>query len=171
MTTKELAPRIKVMIFELPIHVISTAIIVLGVWLLSLTILLLQNVLHYRRLTEKVDKKDLKSILEKILKDSKIQSRQIEEILKRTSSLEREKRRHLQKIGFIRFNPFSETGGSQSFVLSLLDEQDNGLVLSSLHSREATRFYAKKVKKGKGEDYQLSKEEQEAVKKARKLER
>lgn len=159
------------MIFEPSLDTMSILTLAFGVWLLILTALLLQTTFHYRRLTAKIDKKDLKSILEKILKESKIQSRQVEDIIKRVNRLEREERRHLQKIGFIRFNPFSETGGSQSFVLSLLDEQDNGLVLSSLHSREMTRFYAKKIKKGKGEDYQLSKEEKEAIRQAKKLER
>lgn len=171
MTIKGLPLKIRLMIFELSLETISFLTFAFGVWLLILTALFLQTRFHYLRLTAKIDKKDLKSILEKILKDSKIQSRKIEDIIKKVSRLEREERRHLQKIGFIRFNPFSETGGSQSFVLSLLDEQDNGLVLSSLHSRDVTRFYAKKVKKGKGEDFPLSKEEKEAIRQARKLER
>lgn len=144
---------------------------VLIIWLLVLTIITLQSMIHYRHLVGKIDKKDLKSILEKILRDSKIQGREIEETSKKLEKVEGEEKRHLQKIGFIRFNPFSETGGSQSFVLSLLDEQDSGLVISSLHSRDTTRFYAKKIKKGKGEDFELSKEEREAIKKAKKLER
>lgn len=159
------------MVFTPTLATISVLTFSFGVWLLILTGFLVQTIFHYRRLTNKIDKKDLQSILEKILKESKIQGREIEEIVKKVTRLDREEKRHLQKIGFIRFNPFSETGGSQSFVLSLLDEQDNGLVLSSLHSREATRFYAKKVKKGKGEDFELSKEEKEAVKRAKKLER
>lgn len=159
------------MVFTPTLATISVLTFSFGVWLLVLTGFLAQTIFHYRRLTHKIDKKDLQSILEKILKESKIQGREIEEIVKKVTRLDREKKRHLQKIGFIRFNPFSETGGSQSFVLSLLDEQDNGLVLSSLHSREATRFYAKKVRKGKGEDFELSKEEKEAVKRAKKLER
>jgi hypothetical protein len=74
----------------------------------------------------------------------------------------------LQKVGFVRFNPFSDTGGDQSFCLSVLDDEDSGIVLSSLHSRGQTRVYAKAVKKGKGKDFELSKEELETIKKAKK---
>ena len=71
---------------------------------------------------------------------------------------------HIQKVGFVRFNPFPQTGGDQSFSLSLLDENDNGFVLSSLHSRDTTRFYAKTIKNGQGDGYELSKEEKKAIK-------
>ena len=72
-------------------------------------------------------------------------------------------------MGLVRYNPFAETGGDQSFCLSLLDGNNNGLVISSLHSRENTRIYAKPVKKGKAANYDLSTEEKEAVKKAKKI--
>jgi hypothetical protein len=74
---------------------------------------------------------------------------------------------HIQKIGFVRFNPFPQTGGDQSFCLSLLDETDTGFVLSSLHSRDLTRFYAKTIKNGKADGYQLSKEERKAIQNAK----
>lgn len=73
------------------------------------------------------------------------------------------------KIGLVRFNPFSETGGNQSFCLALLDGEDSGLVISSLHTRQTTRIYAKPVKKGKGDGYELSAEEKQAIKNAKKI--
>jgi len=69
------------------------------------------------------------------------------------------------KVGLIRFNPFKDTGGDQSFVIALLDSKNNGLVLSSLHSREGTRMYTKPIKNGVS-TYNLTNEEQEAIKKA-----
>ena len=71
--------------------------------------------------------------------------------------------RSIQKVGVVRFNPFKETGGNQSFSIALLDSKDNGLVISSLFTRQGTRIYAKPVKNGKS-TYQLSKEELEAIK-------
>lgn len=76
---------------------------------------------------------------------------------------------HLQKVGLVRFNPFAETGGDQSFCLALLDGEDSGLVISSLHSRETTRIYAKPVRKGKPVGYDFSAEEKQAVLKAKKI--
>lgn len=72
----------------------------------------------------------------------------------------------IQKIGFIRFNPFDDAGGNMSFALALLNHHDNGIVISSLHAREGTRIYAKAVKAGTSES-KLTDEEQQAIKDAK----
>lgn len=63
----------------------------------------------------------------------------------------------------VRFNPFSDTGGDHSFILTLLDDQKNGIILTSLHGRGVTRFYAKSVSGGQA-DQELSEEEKKALK-------
>lgn len=73
----------------------------------------------------------------------------------------------LQKTAIVRFNPFQHTGGDQSFVLALLDNHDNGLLMTSIHSREGTRVYVKPVTYGSSE-HQLSKEEQSALETAQR---
>lgn len=75
----------------------------------------------------------------------------------------------IQHVGLVRFNPFPDTGGDQSFALALLDGHSNGFVISSLHSRDQTRIYAKPVSGGKGEGFELSKEEQLAIRRATEL--
>ncbi|HUT95993.1 MAG TPA: DUF4446 family protein [Candidatus Paceibacterota bacterium] len=72
----------------------------------------------------------------------------------------------ITKVGVVRFNPFKDTGGDQSFVIALLDANNDGLVLSSLYTREGTRVYSKPIKAGKSINYNLSEEEKEAIKKA-----
>ncbi|HNU96740.1 MAG TPA: DUF4446 family protein [Candidatus Portnoybacteria bacterium] len=72
----------------------------------------------------------------------------------------------ITKVGVVRFNPFKDTGGDQSFAIALLDSNDNGLVISSLYSREGTRIYTKPIEAGKSINYNLSDEEQEAISKA-----
>jgi hypothetical protein len=73
--------------------------------------------------------------------------------------------RSLQKVGVIRFNPFADTGGDQSFAVALLDAEGNGVVLSSLHGRADTRIFAKTVQAGRSK-HALSDEEQDAIRKA-----
>jgi hypothetical protein len=68
----------------------------------------------------------------------------------------------LQKFGMVRFNPFGEVGGNQSFAVCLLDNFNSGVIILSLYSRDGVRIYAKPIQKGKSE-YQLSKEEEEAL--------
>ncbi len=67
------------------------------------------------------------------------------------------------KINILRFNPFEDIGGDQSFILTILDENNNGAILTSLHNRDITRVYAKPIKNGQGDNITLSKEEKLAI--------
>ena len=71
----------------------------------------------------------------------------------------------IQKVGFMRFNPFEHTGGDQSFAMALLDHGDNGIVLSSLYTREGVRVYAKEIRHG-APKHPLSDEEQKVLEQA-----
>ena len=68
----------------------------------------------------------------------------------------------INKVAFLRYNPFGDVGSDQSFTLCLLNSGEDGFVISSIHSREGTRVYAKPVTKGQS-SYNLSKEEQKAI--------
>jgi hypothetical protein len=74
--------------------------------------------------------------------------------------------RSVHKVGVIRFNPFKDLGGDQSFSIALLDGQSSGVVISGLHTREGNRVYAKPVEKGKAVKHPLTDEENEAIKMA-----
>lgn len=67
-----------------------------------------------------------------------------------------------QKISIVRFNPFGDTGGDQSFSLAVLDAHNSGYVLTSIHGRQGTRVYVKPVDFAKSK-YGLSAEEQQAL--------
>ena|SRR3989344_9458972 len=71
----------------------------------------------------------------------------------------------LQKIGVVRFNPFGDMGGNQSFTIALLDSLNNGFVISSLFTKEGNRVYAKAIAKGESKHI-LSNEEKEAIARA-----
>lgn len=139
---------------------------VVSVWLMILSFFLLRLSQHYSRLTTGVTKKDLKSVLDKILTRIEENKGEVDKLNKKTELLEKEGKLHLQKIGFMRYNPFKTTGGDQSFVFSVTDAYDNGVVINSLHSRETTRVYAKKVKEGKEDKYEFSEEEKKVIKEA-----
>lgn len=78
-------------------------------------------------------------------------------------------KKSLSRVETMRFNPFKGdgSGGNQSFVTALLDEDGNGVVLSGLYSREKVNVYAKPVKNFISE-IQLSDEEQEVLEKVKK---
>ena len=107
---------------------------------------------------QKKEPKDLKEILKqfKILEDS------FDKLSLEFENLKKEHRFSIQKKGIIRFNPFSEVGGDQSFSLALLDGNDDGLVITSFYTREGNRVYGKPIKNGKSQ-YALSQEEIKAI--------
>lgn len=67
------------------------------------------------------------------------------------------------KINVTRYNPFGDIGGDQSFILTILDQNSSGVIVSSLHNRDVTRVYAKPIKNGEGDNITLSKEEKLAI--------
>ncbi len=71
----------------------------------------------------------------------------------------------LQRVGVVRFNPFQDRGGDQSFAIALLDHGGTGIVVSSLHGRTETRLFAKQITAGKSA-ITLSDEEQQAIRAA-----
>lgn len=92
----------------------------------------------------------------------------LKEAMKRVERLEGELPKDLRRVGLVRYNPFSGTGagGDQSFVLALLNESNDGVVVSSLYGREMNRVYAKLIKNGKS-TYQLTAEETQAIAEAK----
>ncbi len=92
-------------------------------------------------------------------------ARDVADVAARMAVLEGLQRTAFQRVGLVRFNPFEETGGNQSFALALLDAAGNGWILSSLHARSGTRVYAKVVSGGKA-DSAVSDEELAAIRQA-----
>jgi hypothetical protein len=92
-------------------------------------------------------------------------SRSLDEVQRRLPEMVEQDRHAVQHVGVVRYNPFEDTGGQQSFALALLDDKADGVVLSSLHSRQQSRIYLKAITGGTS-DTQLSKEEAEAVRRA-----
>jgi len=119
---------------------------------------------HYNRLTSGISTHSLKESLEKILDAYSKNKKDIAVLSQTITRLEQEGQTHLQRIGIVRFNPFSDTGGSQSFTIALLDKEDNGIVMTSLYARTGNRWYIKYIKGGVGVDVELSKEEKAAIK-------
>ncbi len=70
--------------------------------------------------------------------------------------------KHGRGIKLVRFNPFGEVGGNQSFAVAIVNEEGDGVVFSSLYSRERMSVFAKQVMQGKS-DIELSPEEQSVI--------
>jgi Protein of unknown function (DUF4446) len=117
-------------------------------------------------ITRGEDGRSLEALLEAHLDKVLAVDREVDALTVRTAVLEVAGRRAFQRLGLVRYNPFEETGGNQSFALALLDADDDGFIISSLHARSGTRIYAKALAAGRSEGA-LSAEEAEALALAR----
>ncbi|MBI4084436.1 MAG: DUF4446 family protein [Candidatus Levybacteria bacterium] len=149
---------------------VQTFIFLIGlIWLLVLTYLYWKSTQRYTTL-EGSENKSLPAILDHISQKLTLTKNQIDTLQQRCDKIERDELLHIQKVGLLRFNPFKDTGGDQSFIIALVDAKDTGVVISGLYSRSGTRWYAKKVSMGKGVDHDLSEEEKEALRLAKNTE-
>ena len=67
-----------------------------------------------------------------------------------------------QKMGIVKYDAFNQMGGQLSFSLALLDENNNGFIINSVHSTEGCYSYTKEIKNGES-SISLGKEEEEAL--------
>ncbi len=109
--------------------------------------------------------KDAKS-LEESIGDLFIENRTIKEKLianrKDIKAIYRQLTKVFQKVGLVKYDAYQQMGGMLSFALAMLDEEDNGFILNSVHSAEGCYIYSKDIKEGKCE-LELGKEEKQAL--------
>jgi hypothetical protein len=108
--------------------------------------------------------KNLEEVILSHAKNLKTLDKDIQELFNISNQINTLALRGLNKTGLVRFNPFKDVGGDQSFAIALLNGKNNGLIISSLYTREGTRFYAKSIISGKSEKHPLTEEEEQTIK-------
>lgn len=153
---------------NLGIGVIGAAIvgILLLIWNIFLQLSISRINKNQQQLFSGKGTEDLEKIILGHVKGIKELDRDIQDLYGISNKIHNLASRSVHKVGVVRFNPFKDLGGDQSFSIALLDGENSGVVFSSLHSREGNRVYAKPVSKGKAVKYPLTDEEIEAIKKA-----
>ena len=146
---------------------LAVAVVALAVWLG----LIQRSEARLRRRLKRILSDDGTTGLDEVLDG---QAKRIDQLAARVDALnalehelEAASQLALQKVGIVRFNPFQDAGGDQSFAIALLDQGGSGLVVSSLHGRAETRVFAKQVTNGRSR-HTLSDEEQDAIRAALK---
>lgn len=134
---------------------IGIILLVLAAIILILFILNIVNICSISKLKKKYSKfmqgKNVKSLEDEIIglfDDNKFIKNAIEKNKKDIDTLYHKFESSFQKIGIIKYDAFSQMGGNLSFCLALLDENDNGLILNSVHSSEGCYSYIKKIENG-----------------------
>jgi hypothetical protein len=134
------------------------------IWLIILSVLLF-NLTKKNNHFFNVGAEDIKGLLDSVVSDNKKFNKRSEKVEQGLDEIAHVMKKSFQKIGLIRYNPFKDTGGDMSFSIALLDLEDSGIVITSIHGRGADRVYAKSLQHGKSQ-HNLSAEEIEAIKKA-----
>jgi hypothetical protein len=147
---------------------------ILAVFSLFLLILLFWNLIihiklkRFQKRNEEFFSGNKVSNLEELLlsqaKNLKVLDKDIQELYDISNQINALSLSGYHKLGMVRFNPFKDVGGNQSFSLALLNGKNNGFTLSSLFTREGARVYSKSILAGVSEKHPLTEEEKEAIK-------
>lgn len=158
---------LNVLHFNATSGIITVLLLILFIFYISLSV-------RYTRLKKRIDtfmRGESGVNIEKLLKSyiSEVESalakvndfqRQMDEIVKKLEM-------SIKKVAIVRYNAFDEVGSDLSFSIALLDDHDDGVVITGIYGRNETTTYAKPIKNGMS-NYKLSAEELEVIDKARK---
>lgn len=143
--------------------IIFVLIIINTIWLILLTYGLISFLKPFKKAGLESKKINLRNLFDRIFFDFHHQNAKIHTLEKQTSVLSKAQVENFQKVFIHRFNPFAESGSDQSFVIVLLNGNNSGVILTSLHSRSESRIYAKPIENGRSIRYKLSEEEKIAL--------
>lgn len=145
-------------------------ILALGTLVLLCVALLLSVLIRFRRIYRQSqvffqgkNGEDMEGLIKKNEQDLKKLDADIQELYNISNKINTLAQKSIHRVGMVRFNPFKDIGGDQSFSVALLDGKNSGITFSSLHTREGTRVYVKPIVKGKSEKYTLTEEENQAI--------
>lgn len=142
---------------------------VLAVMMLAVIILLIIQIRKVKKLTRRLDRfllgKDGMSLEQDIIglcEDNKFLKNSAEKNKKDIRNLYKQLETAYQKMGLVKYDAFNQMGGQLSFSLALLDENNNGFIINSVHSAEGCYSYTKEIKNGVSA-ISLGREEAEAL--------
>jgi hypothetical protein len=145
---------------------------ILGLLLILFAILFIWNIVlsvkfgrlkkKFRRMAQGTSKDNLEQMLEKIFDRMDALTESQQEVERLTESMRKQVSEQKGRLGILRFPAFENEGSDLSFSLALVDENSNGMVMTSIYGRHESRVYAKPVKNGTSQ-YALSDEEKQAL--------
>ena len=144
-------------------------ILILGIIVLVLLILVILLMVKSSKMKKRLDwltaGTDGASLEEHILnlfEDNRYLKANAEKNKKEIRLLSKRLESAYQKVGLVKYDAFRQMGGQLSFSLCILDDNNNGFIINSVHSTEGCYTYTKEIKMGES-DIDLGEEEQEAL--------
>lgn len=143
--------------------------IILVVLILVLIVLLAVQISKTSKLKKRLDKfvlgrdgASLEQDIAGLYEDNKFLKTSADKNKKDIRTLYKRMENAYQKMGIVKYDAFNQMGGQLSFSLALLDENNNGFIINSVHSTEGCYSYTKEIKNGES-SISLGKEEEEAL--------
>ncbi|MDQ6421892.1 DUF4446 family protein [Paenibacillus sp. LHD-117] len=149
-------------VFYLVCMALAVLVIVLLIWVATLGARLKKLRKQYVAVMGNTGITNIEDVVMEVKNRLEEQRQHSEKLTKRVETIESELPQVKGKVGIVRFNPFSDGGSDLSFSLAIVNEEKDGAVFSSLHSRENSYVYAKPVVKGES-NYPLTPEEKQAI--------
>lgn len=147
-------------------------IIIMTVNIMLLLLYILNNIKlsklrkNYSDFMSKLGKgNNIDEMLKKYIEEVESISAENKEIERYCDRLNNKTDQCIRKVGLVRYNAYKDTGSDLSFTLAMLNEENSGIVLNGIYSRDTSNIYCKTVEKGTS-SYALSKEEEKAISKA-----
>lgn len=146
--------------------IMAIAVIILFIAFIAIVLKLSNVQKKYKTFLNKLGNgKDIYEDLDNYMYRVERVEKQNAEVITGLKILQQDLSKCIQKVGIVRYSAFKDTGSDLSFALALLDEDNNGVVLNGIYSREMSNIYAKPVEKGIA-TYTVSEEEKQAIDKA-----
>lgn len=138
---------------------------VLLIWIGTIEFRLLRLTKTLRALFNGRTGADLEQVLREYMERMDRTDETIKQFNERATLVEQKAPYNISHVGVVRFNPFADKGSDQSFAVAFLDDHNDGVVFTGLHSRTDVRVYAKPIVGGTS-TYPLTTEESEAISRA-----
>lgn len=140
---------------ENTLYIVAPVATILLIWIIVLE-------LRLRRLMRGKSGGDLEDLIKKISDDLDTLTLARTELKQDIETIRQRMRHHIRGIKTVRFNPFKDSGSNQSFATAFVNDNGDGVVISSLYSRDRVGIYAKPLEGHKSE-YELSDEEKRVI--------
>ena len=141
--------------------IMSTILLALIIFI-SINIKLAKMNKRYSKMMKGMEGANIEQLLLAHIEEVKQTVRKVDSLSNDCQRLEGISKECIQKVGIIRFNAFEDMGSDLSFAIALLNHQNNGVVVSSIYSRNESHTYAKPIISGNS-SYFLTGEEKQAL--------
>ncbi|MGI6112772.1 MAG: DUF4446 family protein [Mahellales bacterium] len=149
--------------YQIIILLIAVIISLISVVLLIVNMIRTSSMIkRYKKLMRGMNNKNLEAIINDSFDNIERSIARVDELEVQCTYIKNQLKQCFQKIGIVRYNPFKEMGSDLSFSIALLDDRNNGLVLTGLYGRNTTSIFAKPISNLQS-NYALTTEEQEAL--------